>query len=281
MVQRATSRLAVIVLCASQAGAQTPNDGDWRKEHTPTKRVVPYPHIREADVLWHRRVWRTIDLREKMNHSLYYPIDPILDRQSLFDVIKDALLVEGSLTAYDVGVIGQDDEFTRPLLSSELREIFLRSDTSWTEDINTGEMVMVVQEIRTESRDIGQYRIKEDWIFDKQRSEVDVRIIGIAPMKEMRGEDGEVRGYAPLFWLYYPECRYVFANHDSFNPHNDAQRIPFESLFMKRMFSSTITKVSNVYDRPINSHLTGVDALLEGEAIKQELFEFEHDLWHW
>ena len=187
MVQRATSRLAVIVLCASQAGAQTPNDGDWRKEHTPTKRVVPYPHIREADVLWHRRVWRTIDLQEKMNHPLYYPIDPILDRQSLFDVIKDALLVEGSLTAYDVGVIGQYDEFTRPLLSSELRDIFLRSDTSWTEDIITGEMVMVVQEIRTESQDIMQYHIKEDWIFDKQRSEVDVRIIGIAPMKEMRG----------------------------------------------------------------------------------------------
>ncbi|QQR85342.1 MAG: gliding motility protein GldN [Flavobacteriales bacterium] len=142
-------------------------------------------------------------------------------------------------------------------------------------------MLAVSQEARLESRDIKQYRLKEDWIFDKQRGVVDVRIIGIAPMKEVRGEDGELRGHAPLFWLYYPECRYVFAQFDAFNPHNDAQRIPFEGFFMKRMFSSTITKVSKVYDRGINTTLTGVEALLEGDAIKQELMEFEHDLWHW
>jgi gliding motility associated protien GldN len=281
MRERTIGRTAVLLLFIAPASAQDPNDAGYLKEHTPTKRVVPYPHIREADVLWHKRVWRTIDLREKLNHPLYYPVEPIKDRKSLFDVIRHALLLDGSLTAYDVGVIGQDDEFTKALLASELKDIFLRIDTQYTEDINTGEMIPVAQEIPLESRDIKQYRLKEDWIFDKQRGVVDIRIIGIAPMKELRGEDGEVRGFTPIFWLYYPECRYVFANHESFNPHNDAQRIPYESLFMKRMFSSTITKVSNVYDRSINTTLTGVDALLQGEAIKQELFEFEHDLWHW
>jgi gliding motility associated protien GldN len=281
MRERTIGRTAVLLLFIAPASAQDPNDAGYLKEHTPTKRVVPYPHIREADVLWHKRVWRTIDLREKLNHPLYYPVEPIKDRKSLFDVIRHALLLDGSLTAYDVGVIGQDDEFTKALPASELKDIFLRIDTQYTEDINTGEMIPVAQEIPLESRDIKQYRLKEDWIFDKQRGVVDIRIIGIAPMKELRGEDGEVRGFTPIFWLYYPECRYVFANHESFNPHNDAQRIPYESLFMKRMFSSTITKVSNVYDRSINTTLTGVDALLQGEAIKQELFEFEHDLWHW
>lgn len=232
-------------------------------------------------MLWHKRVWRTIDLREKLNHVLYYPIEPIIDRKNLFQVIKDALLLEGGLTAYDVGVVGEDDEFKKPLSVGELNNIFLRVDTNWTEDINTGEMVPVVRPIELESADIRQYRIKEDWIFDKQRGEIDVRIIGLAPMREIRGDDGEVRGYSPVFWLYYPECRYVFANHECFNSHNDGQRISFESVFMKRMFSSMITKVSNVYDRPTNSHLTGIEALLEGEAIKQELFEFEHDLWNW
>lgn len=268
-------------LSAVDAGAQTVLDGAYIKEHTKTKRVVPYPHIREADVMWYRRVWRTIDLREKMNHTLYYPVEPINDRKSLFDVIKQALLVDGSITAYDVGVIGQDDEFTKPLLASELKDIFLRVDTSYTPDLETDEMVMVVQEIPLESRDIKQYRLKEDWIFDKQRSKIDIRIIGIAPMKEMRGDDGEIRGYSPIFWLYYPECRYVFANWDVYNRENDAQRIPYESLFMKRQFSSTITKWTNVYDRQINSYKTGIDALLEGEEIKQALFEFEHDLWNW
>ena len=33
-----------------------------------------------------------------------------------------------------------------------------------------------------ENRDIIQYEIKEDWFFDKQRSVLDVRIIGISPI---------------------------------------------------------------------------------------------------
>ena len=276
-----TMTLVVVALCAApQAKAQTVLDGAYIKEHTKTKRVVPYTHIREADVMWARRVWRTIDLREKMNHPFYYPTEPINDRKSLFDVIRQGLLVDGSITAYDAGPLLTDDEFKKPLLATELKDMFTRMDTQYTESLTTGDMEMVVQEINLESRDIKMYKVKEDWIFDKQRSTMDIRIIGLAPMVEKRGEDGEVRGYAPMFWLYYPECRYVFANWDAFNRENDAERRSFEDLFWKRQFSSYITKWSNVYDRGISDYKTGLDALLEGEEIKQNLFEFEHDLWN-
>ncbi|MBP6312954.1 MAG: gliding motility protein GldN [Flavobacteriales bacterium] len=268
-------------LCATpQAVAQTVLDGAYIKENTKTKRVVPYTHIREADVMWARRVWRTIDLREKMNHPLYFPTDAINDRKSLFDVIRQGLMVDGSITAYDAGPLLDDDEFKKALLPGDLQEMFSRMDTQYTESLTTGDMEMVVQEINLESRDIKMYKVKEDWIFDKQRSTMDIRIIGIAPMKEMRGEDGEVRGYAPMFWLYYPECRYVFANWEAFNRENDAERRSYEDIFWKRQFSSYITKWSNVYDRGINEYKQGLDALLEGEEIKSELFVFEHDLWN-
>ncbi len=265
---------------APMAMAQTVLDGAFIKEHTKTKRVVPYTHIREADVMWARRVWRTIDLREKLNHPLYYPTEAINDRKSLFDVIRQGLLVDGSITAYDAGPLLTDDEFRKPLLRSQIEEMFTRVDTSYTESLTSGDMEMVIQNITLESRDIKMYKLKEDWIFDKQRSTLDIRIIGIAPMKEMRGEDGEIRGYAPMFWLYYPECRYVFANWDAFNRENDAERRSYEDIFWKRQFSSYITKWSNVYDRGISDYKTGLDALLEGEEIKQSLFEFEHDLWN-
>ncbi len=265
---------------APQAMAQTVLDGAYIKEHTKTKRVVPYSHIREADVMWARRVWRTIDLREKLNHPLYFPTEAINDRKSLFDVIRQGLLVDGSITAYSVGPVGTDDEFKKPLLASELKDIFTRVDTQYRESIETQEMEEFIQEINLESRDIKMYSVKEDWIFDKQRSTLDIRIIGIAPLKESRGDDGEVRGYTPLFWLYYPECRYLFANWEAFNRENDAERRSFEDIFWKRQFSSYITKWSNVYDRGINQYKTGLNALLEGEEIKQQLFEFEHDLWN-
>jgi gliding motility associated protien GldN len=268
------------VWAAPKVNAQTVLDGAYIKEHTKTKRVVPYTHIREADVMWARRVWRTIDLREKMNHPLYFPTEAINDRKSLFDVIRQGLMVDGSITAYSVGPVGTDDEFKKPLLAGELKELFTRLDTQYTENLESGDMDMVVQEINLESRDIMMYNVKEDWIFDKQRSTMDIRILGIAPMQEKRGEDGEIRGYSPLFWLYYPECRYVFANWDAFNRENDAERRSFEDIFWKRQFSSYITKWSNVYDRGINQYKTGLNALLEGEEIKQQLFEFEHDLWN-
>lgn len=270
--------LFVGLTAGTRTEAQTVLDGAFIKENTKTQRVVPYPHIREADVMWSRRVWRTIDLREKINHPLYYPTEPINDRKSLFDVIKQSLLVDGSITAYDPGPLLTDDEFKKPLLTSELKDIFTRIDTVYVEDAD-GNMMPSVVETSLESRDIKMYRLKEDWHFDKQRSKIDIRILGIAPMKEVKGEDGEIRGYAPIFWLYYPELRYVLVNWEVFNRENDSERRSFENIFWTRQFNGYITKWSNVYDRSIIEYKQGIDALLEGEGIKEQLFIFEHDLW--
>jgi len=262
------------------AEAQTVLDGAWIKEHNKTKKVVQYPFIREADVMWARRIWQDIDLRQKMNLPLYYPLEESNGMKSLFDVIRDALLVEGSITAYGTGVTGLEDDFRTPLLVNDVKNILSKVDTTYTEDPDTGELVEVVQRIDVNNQDVTRYRIKEDWFFDKQRSERYVRIIGIAPLKERISEDGEPTGaYEILFWLYFPECRYVFANWDSFNRFNDAERRSFDDLFQKRMFNSTIVKESNVYNRNLDDVYTGMDRLLKAEEIKEELFVLEHDLW--
>ena len=131
------------------------------------------------------------------------------------------------------------------------------------------------------SSDIVRYVLKEDWFFDKQRSMLDVRIIGIAPVVlAINPESKEVVGLKKLFWLYFPECRKVFNNSFVYNPNNDAQRMSFDDLFRKREFSSFIEKESNVYDRSVGPNWTGIDALLESERIREEIFTFEHDLWH-
>lgn len=277
------SAVALLVLATGSVNAQvqTVLDGAYVKEHNATKRVVAYPHLREADVMWAHRVWRIIDLREKINHQLYFPIEEIEDRKSLFDVIKHALLVEGSLTAYGLGPAETDDEFRFPMQPTLLDSMLNPSVTRYIEDLDTGEKTRVTNSEPIKSIDITQYKIKEDWVFDKQRSERYVRVIGIAPMMQMFGDDGESRGYRTLFWLYFPECRYVFANWDVFNLQNDAQRRTFEDIFQQRMFASYIVKESNVYNRSIADYANGMDELLESERIKNELFEIEHDLWHY
>lgn len=276
--------LAIAVITLSIEGnAQVQNvlDGAYVKETNLTKRVIPYPYLREADVMYFRRVWQEMDLKQKMNHPYYYPIDAIKDRSNLFDVIRDGLLIEGSLVAYSTGPIGDEDEFTIPLSPDSIRSILnpIERIDEWDEfgeKIGFKEIVTPI-----ESDKITRYRLKEDWIWDRQRSERYVRIIGIAPMIEDYDRDGESMGFAPLFWLYYPECRYVFANADVFNLFNDAQRRTYEDLFQKRYFSSYIVKQSNVYDRSIGEFARGMDALAESERIKEDLFNLEHDLWHY
>ena len=276
--------LAIIFITLSIEGnAQVQNvlDGAYVKETNLTKRVIPYPYLREADVMYFRRIWQEMDLKQKINHPYYYPVDPIEDRSNLFDVIRDGLLIEGSLVAYSTGPIGDEDEFTIPLSPDSIRKILnpIERIDEWDE---FGEKIGFKEIITPiESDKITRYRLKEDWIWDRQRSERYIRIIGIAPMIEDYDRDGDGMGYAPLFWLYYPECRYVFANADVFNLFNDAQRRTYEDLFQKRYFSSYIVKHSNVYDRSIGEFARGMDALAESERIKEELFNLEHDLWHY
>jgi gliding motility associated protien GldN len=257
--------------------AQDVLDGLYVKEHTPNRKAVPYPSLREADVMWNKRIWRTIDLREKMNHALYYPTEPVQGRKSLFDVIKDGI-AEGSLMVFDESSDDFKVQLPRAQALASLEKVSMKD----VEDPdNPGVYIPIIDTLRTTSKDIIQYLIKEDWFFDKQRSVMDVRILGICPIVRTYEADGSERGQSKLFWLYFPNCREVFANAESFNKANDAERRTYEDIFWKRMFSSFIYKESNVYDREIETYAKGLDALLEAEKIKHDIFNLEMDMWHY
>lgn len=274
--------VVVSVMTFAQAQPnQTVLDGAYVKEHNPTRKVIAYPYLREADVMWAKRIWQVIDLKQKINHPLYFPTEAIENRKSLFDVIRIGLLEQGSITAYGLGPAQDDDEFRYALGQAELDSMLNPVVVRTRPNIDTGEPeeVRTIEEVK--SSDVVSYKIKEDWIFDKQRSERYVRIIGIAPITLRYSESGEVKGKKELFWLYYPECRYLFNNYDVFNTHNGSQQMTFDQLFQMRMFSGYVVKEDNVYNRGIDPTWKGIDALMESERIKNELFVMEHDLWHY
>ena len=262
-------------------------DGAYAPETNGVKRLIEYPNLREADVMYKRRVWQEIDLRQKFNHPFYFPLDPIRDRKNLFDVIRCGLFPEEceiytpSIIAYSAGPLNEDDEFRVPLSSDSVRNI-LTTTTIVDEYDEDGEVIgSTTRTLPLSSDQITRYRIKEDWIWDKQRSERYIRIIGIAPMIDEKDADGNSVGFKPLFWLYYPEARHLFATFDVYNMFNDAQRRTYHDLFMKRYFSSYIVKEDNAFNRRIGSYAKGLEALAESERIQQELFNLEHDMWHY
>jgi gliding motility associated protien GldN len=294
-------------------------DGVYVQEHIPTKKVIPYEYLREADAIWSKRYWRSIDLREKMNLPLYYPHEEedsegnwvLNDRRwSLWYTIRHHI-ISGDLTVYSTynplqESIKDGDQFKYPVspapgknyeTDSLFRDELVRGNyigklgpeqtTALTSivdgydslDVN-GDPVYGERPIEWySSKDIIQYRLKEDWFFDKERSQLDQRILGMAPVIYRIDDQGNVQGFKEIFWLYFPQCRYVFQNFFTYNTNNDSRWMSYDDLFWKREFTSTIYKQSNVYDRKIETFRHGIDALLESEKIKDEIFKLEHDVW--
>ncbi|MCX8143172.1 MAG: gliding motility protein GldN [Bacteroidia bacterium] len=250
-------------------------DGVYEKENSVNRRLIPYTFLREADVAYKKRIWRDIDLRDKINLPLYYPLnyEASETRISLFQVLK-RYAISGQIIAFS------DEQFLIPLQISDVKTKFSKCDSieESSFDANGNEIITKVWNCDSLSilRNILKYRLKEDWFFDKQRSVLDVRILGI--QANLYIEDKET--FKDLFWVYYPACRPFFAKHEVFNPKNPAENRTFEDIFWKRQFNSTIVKEENVYDRMLLEYLRGIDNLLEAERIKNDLFRWEHDLWH-
>ncbi|MDI9538035.1 gliding motility protein GldN [Xiashengella succiniciproducens] len=267
-----------VALSVSDSSAQRtskPIDNIVEKEHVSNKKPVPYPSLREADILWSKRVWRIIDLRERMNLPLYYPITPKDDRYSLISILLYGIQHEG-LPVYSIN----DDEFKIPISYEMVNERMGATDEVseiFNPETNLYEEVTYTREVRVE--EVKQIMVKEVWFFDRNYSRMDVRIIGLCPIREYVDENGEVVR-RQTFWINYPEARNLLARYEVFNAGNDAQRRSFDDIFIKRYFGSYIVQEANMYDnRSIESYAVGVDARLESERIKNEIFNFEHDLW--
>lgn len=253
------------------------DDNFYIKHHYETNRVIPYAKVREADVMWAKRYWQRLDMKQKLNHPLYYPIVPIQNRKSLFDVMIGAVVDEERLTAYD------DDEFKYQLTRQEVMDRIFSVDTITDYDINTNQAFQRLDTVAVQSANIMEYLIKEDWFFDKKRSVMEVRILGICPVAYVENRESGNIEKQQMFWLWFPELRPVIANFETFNRQNDAERRSFDEVFHLRMFESYIVEESNVYDRTIYDYnqLNALDQLLEAERIKTQIRNFELDLWEY
>jgi gliding motility associated protien GldN len=270
--------LAGLMLPVEEANAQV-LDGIYEKEHVPSRRPIPYAQLREADVMWKKRVWRCIDLRQKMNFHFYYPITRIDARMNLTNLLVYGQTHEG-VVLYDT----DNDRFTSILTTSEIEQAFDAGmkELKFVDDQGNEITKTVNQEINY--GEVMQIWLKEEWYFDKQRSKMEVRILGIMPIRFAEDKnatsDEPVIEKKKLFWAYFPAVRPILANHEVFNRYNDAQRRTYDDIYFKRFFDSFIVKESNIYeDRLISDFRDGHMALWEAQKIKGEMFDREQDLW--
>ncbi len=236
--------------------------------------LTPWQNIREADVLWKKRVWREIDARQKQNFALRYPGGDFSGGGMYIEILLDAIN-KGKVTAFT------DDRYTTPISYEDIKDkVAGKADTTYVED-EDGNLKMIITLPRFDPDIVTKFKIKEDWIFDRNLGRMVVRILGIAPYFDKKGEGGTYSLSLPMFWLYYPDVRPINVQYEVYNPENDVFRITWDDWFEKRMFASFVTKssINNPYLSDIKNYKNGIQKLYESEKVKETIFNKEHDLW--
>ncbi len=254
------------------------NDASIERNLIKDRQPLAYEHIREDDAVYRQRVWREIDTREKMNLPFRYAADEDNGNQRFIAIILKAIR-DREITAFDP----IDDRFTKPLTAQAVMESFSGGvDTVPSYDLQGNIESYQVRTKEVDPDSIYRFRIKEEWVFDKESSRMFVRILGVCPVKPIYTTTGQFIDNVPLFWVYYPDTRGVLSRYEAFNGKNFGARMTWEELFENRMFSSYITKTTmdNPYDRRLKDYIKDpILRLLEGENIKDKIFNYEQDLW--
>jgi len=256
------------------------NDNAFDKSSLNARTPLPYEHLRADDALFAEKVWRELDLREKMNHPFRFEAESDNGSQMFVNILLKAVN-SGEVTAF------ADDRFTTPMTMAEIQQLTVGSaDTVPQVDPNDPSKVIryVVTRSTFNAKSVNKLRIKEEWVFDREASRYFCRILGISPLKTQYFPNGQERpGSTPMFWVYYPDMRPILTKYEVYNPKNMGNsRMTWEELLESRMFSSYITKstLDNAANRTIRQFIKDpILALLEGENIKDKIFNYEQDLW--
>lgn len=267
------------------------NSYGYNKESVSDRKPLDYDHIREDDATFSHFVWREIDAREKINLPFIYSAKEESGDQRFFSIILNAIKND-SVLAFDP----MDDRFTTPLTVDEVISMSTsqstKLDTTFAENPNDENVQDTVirwkENLKAPKPDsIYKFRVKEQWFFDKESSRMLVRIIGIAPLAPNALPPGQKKAtgpqtYYPLFWVYYPDLRPTLSRTFAYNPKNIGGRLSWEEVFEGRFFSSYIIKstLNNPGDKTLAQLVKDpLFQLLEGENIKEKLFNYEQDLW--
>ena len=272
--------LSVFVLGCVLSGMAQSAQEDWTydKQAVNERKVIPHRYTREANVKYHKRIHRVIDVREKQNLPMHWPKNPF------YNIIYEAATKpdnpNGTVVAYTSDSLENGGIYSpTEILGRGGYELITSVEDAFGDPVDT---TIIVPFDQTELK---KYRIMEDWIFDYNYSDFRATIIAIAPQFMQVAGEGVELGEASLFWVKMDDLRPIMVNQEIFNPYNDAARLSFDDWFEMRMFSSYIVKESNVWDDDIKYYEENEDnpfaALLKSEAIKNDLFIFEHDLWEY
>ncbi|OOV26934.1 gliding motility protein GldN [Flavobacterium sp. LM5] len=280
---------------------------------------LAYGYVHDRDILMGKTTWEIIDLSEKINFPLYFPIDTAnigQDRRSMYDVLTKAMKmgkitevytdsyfntkkslkdIQASLSRIDTTdagreLINQDPDAyrSRVVKKKVVTGTGKNKKVSYVDETvgptKTIPLEYIIKNDLT-AQDVAQYKIKGFWYFDKRQSELKYRLLGICPVTpDVFTMNSEEKDYIELFWIFFPAAREVLHEAKAFNEKNSTMPISFDQILNSRRFNGVVYKEENVYgDRAIEEYMkdNSQNQLLESERIKEKIRNFEQDMWNY
>ncbi|MEN9323195.1 MAG: Gliding motility protein precursor GldN [Bacteroidota bacterium] len=298
----------------SEIGKKTP-----AQLNSDNDKPLPYGYVHDRDVLMGKTTWETIDLDERINFPLYYPIDTTnigKDRRSLFDVLLKGIKsgkitevytdsyfntkktfkdMESSFTFIDTTNAGKEEINNYPddYKSRTIPEVVKKDKKGNVLSVTPATVIPAIKVLDPQyinkkelgAIDVADYKIKGFWYFDKRQSELKYRLIGICPVSPEAKEIGaDSQDFIELFWVYFPAVREILHDAKAFNNRNSAMPVTFDDLLNSRRFNGEIYKEENVYgDREIAEYMreNSQMQLIESERVKDKIRDFEQDMWNY
>ncbi len=290
--------LAVLAYCTT-ANAQSIIDADdqsnpndfYTKVSTTGKKPMPYPPVRQSDVIWEKVVWREIDFNERFNQFFYFPTNDSVNSQGRTNLVS---LILRAVKNGEISNVYDDDDMKAPKdpakaisdlagepIERERPKVDADGQTIFDED-GEPEMEKWLQERTFDITTATKIRIKERWYIDKQDSRQKVRILGLAFEYDKELASGNTaRNWS--FWIPMNDMavRNVLVNANAFDENNDVVENSYDDVFIARYFDSYIIRTSNIHNRSISDYLVGEDAILEAQKLEEEIYDIESDMWEY
>lgn len=245
-------------------------DGFYQANNMEDAVPFAYPEVNKKNIRFYKRVWRDIDLKDEKNNILAIP------GNSLIEVVMKAI-EKGKLSLYS-----PDDDSFKGRLSAQ--EGMARFADSVLVPIFDGEGNQIDSKMALNEFDparVTKFRIKEDIFFDKQRSRLETRIIGVAPLMNITtsAELAESVGATPAFWLYFPQLRYSLIQVDISDPDKGLYDMTMDDFFVQNKFASSIVRESSPGMLQNLKETENGGQQLDGKKVEEKLDAYKKKLW--
>jgi hypothetical protein len=163
--------------------------------------------------IWKKKVSRTIEMKEKDDNKVHH-----LKTAAADSTLAEMMVVtsmNGKLTLYSNIDANFSTKLTRENLMMQLGQV---PDTMIMTDPVTNNNIMKIVRRDVNYDAIHQYRLAEDWTFSASTGKTDIQLSGIAPVIDIYGDDGTLRGVQAVFWARYADVQPILARYNQRHP---------------------------------------------------------------